>query len=155
MTVSTASGCAWTATSGGSSWLSLGTTTSGSGSGTVSWVAAPSSATSPRSATLTIAGQSVVITQAAAAASCAYAIAPESASIGPDATTITVAVTTQPGCAWTVKQVDPWLEIGGAASGSGSGTAQVDVQKYKGNAQRTGTMTIAGKTFTVTQSKSK
>jgi hypothetical protein len=73
--------------------------------------------------------------------------------VGPDATTLSVAVTTQPGCGWTEQQVDPWLELGQVSSGTGSGTAQVDVQRYKGNGQRRGTMTIAGQTFTVTQTK--
>jgi hypothetical protein len=38
------------------------------------------------------------------------------------------------------------------ATGSGNGTVQVDVHSTGGK-KRTGTLTIAGQTFTVTQSK--
>ncbi len=41
--------------------------------------------------------------------------------------------------------------VGGVATGGDD--IQVDVQQYKGNSQRTGTMKIAGQTFTVTQNK--
>jgi hypothetical protein len=133
--------------------LTISGASSGTGSGSVAYTVAASTATSPRTATLTVGGQSVVITQQAAAAVCTYSISPTSATIGPDATTLNVAVTTQAGCRWTEQQDDPWLELGQVSSGTGSGTAQVDVQRYKGNGQRKGTMTIAGQTFTVTQTK--
>jgi hypothetical protein len=71
--------------------------------------------------------------------------------VGPDSVTLTIAVTTQAGCQWTEVQHDAWLEKGSVSSGTGSGNATVDVQRYKGNGQRTGTMTIAGQTLTVTQ----
>jgi len=84
---------------------------------------------------------------------CAYTISPRSTTIGKDETTLHVTVTTQAGCSWKEEQEDPWLQIGARKSGVGSGTADVDVERYKGNSQRTGTMTIAGQTFTVTQTK--
>jgi hypothetical protein len=100
-----------------------------------------------------VAGQTVTVTQAAVVPICTYSISPASVTIGGDAVTLNVAVTTQPGCAWREEQNDSWIERGSVSSGTGSGTAQVDVQRYKGNGQRTGTMTIAGQTFTVTQTK--
>jgi len=107
---------------------------------------------------LSVAGQAVSFSQAAApppppAPVCTYSIAPASATVGPDAVTLNVAVTTQAGCAWTEKQDDPWIQRGSMSSGTGSGTAQVDIEKYKGNGQRKGTITIAGRTFSVTQTK--
>lgn len=102
-------------------------------------------------ATLTVAGQAISITQAA----CSYSISPAAITVGPDETTITVTVTTQPGCVWSVRQVDSWLDIGSAASGTGSGSVRVDVERRRGggNQPRVGTMTIAGQTLTVTQNK--
>jgi len=68
-------------------------------------------------------------------------------------TTLHVTVTTQSGCSWKEEQDDPWLQLGTSRSGVGSGVADVDVERYKGNSQRTGRMIIAGQTFTVTQTK--
>jgi len=109
-----------------------------------------------RTATLTVAGQRVAFTQAAAPPPpppCTYSIAPTSVTIGPDERTLTIAVTTQSGCQWTEVQRDAFLQKGNVSSGTGSGNATVDVERYKGNSQRVGTMTIAGQTLTVTQTK--
>jgi hypothetical protein len=152
VTVITGSGCTWSASST-APWLTIGGAASGSGGGSIAWSAAPSLLTAPRTGTITVAGQVFTVTQQPVVAVCSYSISPQSAEVGPSGAILTVDVTTQPGCAWTVHQVDPWLEIAGAASGTGRGATQVDVQRYKGNSQRIGTMTIAGQTFTVTQGK--
>jgi len=153
-----ASTCTWNASSD-SPWLSVVGSSSGSGSASVNYSVAASTSTSPRTGTLSVAGQAVAFTQAPAPAPpppppCTYAIAPTSATIGPDATTLNVAVTTQAGCKWTEQQGnDPWIQLGSLSSGTGSGTASVDIERYKGNGQRKGTITIAGQTFSVTQTK--
>ncbi len=61
-----------------------------------------------------------------------------------------VTVTSPGGCTWTASSQVPWLSVASGAGGSGGGTVQVDVQANTG-AQRLGTATIAGQTFTVTQ----
>jgi hypothetical protein len=60
-----ANGCSWTATSS-ATWISLTTGASGSGSGTVSFSVAANSGTSPRTGTLTVAAQTVTVTQSSA-----------------------------------------------------------------------------------------
>jgi hypothetical protein len=156
ITVTTAATCAWTAASD-TPWLTVVSVSTGSGNGVVAYAFAATSVTTARTATLTVAGQRVAFTQAAAPPPppppCTYSISPASATVGPAATTLTIAVTTQAGCQWTEVQQDPWLEKGNPSSGTGSGNARVDVQSYKGNGQRVGTMTIAGQTLTVTQTK--
>jgi hypothetical protein len=63
-----------------------------------------------------------------------------------------VNVTAGAGCAWTATSNDPsFLNINTGASGSGSGTVTYTVAANSGVAQRVGTLTIAGQTFTVTQ----
>jgi len=61
--VSTQSGCPWTAASN-VSWLSIPSTTFGTGSGTVSYSVAANSATTSRSGTMTIGGQTFTVNQA-------------------------------------------------------------------------------------------
>lgn len=135
--------CAWTASSS-APWVTV--PASGAGSGTVTFTVA-AQAGPARTATLTIAGQTFSVEQSSA---CSYAITPASASVGAAAGTGTVQVTTSdPACTWTVGSNTSWL-----ASTSTSGTgSQAITYDYGANvaAGRSGTMTIAGKTFSVTQ----
>jgi hypothetical protein len=61
-----------------------------------------------------------------------------------------VTVTTTSGCAWTAGSNAPWLTITSGASGTGNGTVGFAAAANTGVA-RTGTLTIAGQPFTVTQ----
>jgi hypothetical protein len=104
-----------------------------------------------RSGTLTIAGQPFTVSQAAG--TCVYAITPTSASLGSGAGAgPTVAVTTTAGCAWTATSQASWIAVTPGQSGTGTGSVTFRVTANSGN-RRTGTMTIAGRTFTVTQDK--
>ncbi|MFN7918220.1 MAG: BACON domain-containing carbohydrate-binding protein [Vicinamibacterales bacterium] len=156
VTVTTGASCTWRASSD-ASWLTVTGPATGTGSAAVAYAVAPNVLTAPRSATLTIGGKAVSVTQAGAVVvppqptACSYAIAPSTATVGPASTTLAVGVTTQPTCQWRVQQGDKWLDS--SSSGTGSGSASVDVQRYKGNGQRVGTISIAGQTFTVTQTK--
>ena len=83
---------------------------------------------------------------------CTYSITPTSASVpASGATGYSVSATTGSGCSWTAVSNDGWITITGGASGSGNGTVAYTVAANLGLA-RTGTMTIAGQTFTVSQS---
>jgi hypothetical protein len=161
LTVTTTSNCAWTASSV-TSWVSIATGDKGTGSGTVAYVVAPSTTTSARTATLTVAGQTVTVTQAAFVpppppppppAACAYTISPASATVDGSSTTLTVQLTTQSTCDWKVKSNESWLDVKSAASGTGSSSVQIAVERYPKKGDRTGTVTIADQTFTVTQSR--
>jgi len=83
---------------------------------------------------------------------CTYSINPTSKSFAAGGGTDTVAVTTQAGCAWTAMSNATWITITAGASGNGSGSVSYSVASNAGNPPRTGTMTIAGRTFTVDQS---
>jgi hypothetical protein len=62
-----------------------------------------------------------------------------------------VAVTTQATCAWTAVSNATWITVTSGAAGTGNGTVGFSAAANTG-AARTGTLTIAGQTFTVTQS---
>lgn len=83
---------------------------------------------------------------------CAYAISPTSQTFSSNAGTGSVAVTTTAGCAWTAASNAPWITITAGASGTGNGNVSFSVAANPASASRVGTMTIAGQTFTVTQS---
>jgi uncharacterized delta-60 repeat protein len=147
VSVTAGAGCAWTATSN-VPWATITGGPSGSGKGTVGYAVAANSGPA-RTGTLTIAGQTFTIEQAATA-TCTYSIAPTSVNIAPDGGSGTVSVTAGAGCAWTATSNVPWATITGGASGNGNGTVGYAVSANTG-APRTGTLTIAGQTFTIEQ----
>ena len=148
--VTSPAGCAWTGVSNNTSWLTVTGGASGSGSGTVAFSAAANSSTSSRTGTLTIAGQSFSVTQPGIA--CTYTIAPTSGSVPAGGGTGSTGVTSPAGCAWTgVSNNTSWLTVTGGASGSGSGTVAFSAAANSSTNPRTGTLTIAGQSFSVTQ----
>ncbi|MBK6999481.1 MAG: DUF1566 domain-containing protein [Rhodoferax sp.] len=106
--------------------------------------------------TYTVAGTNAGGTGTAASATvtvaCTYALGTSSASFSAPASTGNVSVTSS--CAWTATSNVSWITITSGASGSGNGTVAYTVDANAGTSARTGTLTIAGKTFTVTQSTS-
>jgi hypothetical protein len=60
-------------------------------------------------------------------------------------------VTGTPGCPWTAVSDAGWLEITAGASGTGSGTVAFSVAPSARGNTRTGTITVAGRAFTVRQ----
>ena len=147
--VTTTSGCAWTASSN-ASWLTITSGASGTGNGSVGFNIAANTG-SARSGTLTVAGQTFTVNQAAPAPSCTYSISPPSQNVSDSASSGSVAVTTTSGCAWTASSNASWLAITSGASGTGNGSVGFSVAANTGSA-RSGTLTVAGQTFTVNQS---
>lgn len=109
----------------------------------------------PASRTVTLSGASATGQNFSATlgggGACTYSISPASQSFGAAGGTGSVGVTAGAGCNWTAASNDAWITITGGASGTGNGTVNYSVAPNTGSA-RTGTMTIAGQTFTVSQS---
>ena len=106
--------------------------------------------TSPRSGTLTIAGLTYTVNQAAL--SCSYTVSPTSQAMpvggGPGLTDVTAPA----GCAWTaVSNNTGWLTVTSGANGNGNGTVGFSTTANPNSTTRSGTITIAGRTFTVNQ----
>ncbi len=87
-----------------------------------------------------------------APAGCAFTIAPTSQSFNASGGTGSVSLTSQSGCAWTATSNAPWIVITSGGSGVGNGTVNYAVAANTNASSRTGTLTIAGQTFTVAQS---
>ncbi|HEY9283677.1 MAG TPA: SBBP repeat-containing protein, partial [Pyrinomonadaceae bacterium] len=86
-----------------------------------------------------------------ATAACTYSLSRNSVSVAPAASTGAVSVTAGAACAWTAASNVEWITITAGASGQGNGTVNYAVAPHSGATARSGTMTIAGLTFTVTQ----
>ncbi len=81
---------------------------------------------------------------------CSYSISPTSQSFGSSGGSGSIAVTAAAGCAWTASEALTWVTINTGTSGTGSGTVTYTVSANSGVA-RSGTMTVAGQTFSITQ----
>ena len=104
----------------------------------------------PRTGTLTVAGQTFSVNQQAAG--CSSAINPTSQSVaaagGPGTA---IAVTATPGCAWTATSGATWITNVTPDSGTGNGTVNFTVGGNPAGIPRTGTLTVAGQTFSINQ----
>lgn len=145
--ISTTRDCTWNASTT-APWISLTSSTSGQGDGSVAYRVAENAAPSVRHGTLTINDAQVQIAQDAAA--CTFSVSPASAAMGPSAGSVAVHVDTIAGCAWTASTSAGWLQISGAASNTGPGTATIGVAPNGGTA-RSGTVTVASQTVTISQ----
>jgi uncharacterized protein (TIGR03437 family) len=83
---------------------------------------------------------------------CAYSFAPASVAAGKNDTAGTIAVAAGPGCPWLASTDSAWVGITSAVSGVGSGTVSYAIAANLTPAPRTGTVTIAGQAFSVSQS---
>jgi hypothetical protein len=84
--------------------------------------------------------------------SCNYTIDRTSQTIGAAGGSGQVGVTTTAACSWTaVSNATAWLTVTSAGAGTGNGSVGFTAAPNTG-AERSGALTIAGRTFTVTQS---
>jgi subtilisin family serine protease len=128
--------------------ISKGEADAYSGNATNAYVVGSHTSTSfldlPNAQTVTFAPQST-------APACAYSLSQTAQSFSSGAASSTVNVTAGAGCSWTAVSNNPsFITITSGAGGTGTGTLGFSVAANPGEA-RTGTLTIAGQTYTVTQ----
>jgi choice-of-anchor C domain-containing protein len=85
-------------------------------------------------------------------APCSYSLSPQGQSFVSAGGSGTVNVTAPAGCGWLAQSNVSWISLTSATSGSGSGTVSYVLVPNPGTAARSGSLTIAGQTFTVNQS---
>jgi len=145
VSVTTLNSCQWTARSN-TAWISVTSGAAGSGNGSVgiSVTANPGSA---RTGSLTIAGRTSTIEQSAG---CEYRISPTDQTFGAGGGSGVIEVIVASGCQWAAQSNASWIAVQSGLSGGGSARVEYSVDANSG-ASRTGAITIAGQTFTVTQ----
>ena len=146
VTIATSRDCAWSLnTSAG--WVTAGTAT-GQGEAKVTYSVAANTVPSERTATITVNGHTVQLSQSAAP--CRFELRASSASIGSGGGNLAVNIDTLTGCGWTASSDASWLTMTSGQSGSASGTVGLLVAANPG-AARAGHVVVGGQTFTVTQ----
>jgi hypothetical protein len=144
--VSAPESCNWTA-SASHDWITVSTSGTQGGNGTVNFTVASNSGRA-REGAITVGGQAFAILQAAPACRAQLSEAGET-MVGAGGTgSVNIAIPA--GCSWTATSAAPWVSITAGASGTGNGTVNFSVQANTGPA-RNAILTIAGQRFTVTQ----
>src|SRR5262249_14986453 len=160
--VNTGAGCAWTPTFN-DPWLTpfpfliphiafpgggptFGT---GPGPGKVSFNVAPNLG-ARRSGSISVSNQTFHVDQEGGTPACTFSINPSHAVIDDLGGNLRVVVTAPGSCRWTAASNAGWLSVASGASGSGTASVSIHVASNTGGA-RTGTVTIAGQTFAVSQ----
>ena len=137
-------GCHWTAVSR-VSWITINGPSSGTGNGVINYTA---SGGSSMTGLLIVAEQTFPIH--VGADPCTYKLSSTSADWSPAGGTGATGVQTPGGCGWTASSNDSWLTITKISRDNGGGGVTYSVAPNPGPA-RTGTLTVAGQTFTVNQ----
>jgi uncharacterized repeat protein (TIGR03803 family) len=149
--ITSTTNCVWTATSN-SGFITITAGTNGTGSETVNYTVAADTDTNNfgRTGTITIADQTFAVTQASLG--CSFTLGSTNASF--DAAgglgSVTVSVSGS-NCPWIATSNNGFISITSGSSGGGNGIVNYAVAANTNSLPLTGTMTIAGQTFTVTQ----
>lgn len=152
VTVTAAAGCSWTATAS-AAWIAITAGTSGSGPGMVTYSIGANGSTTTRTGSVTVAGQTHSITQQGRApVVCSYDLSPANAEFSKDGGSGTFTVTAPTECTWTATGSASWLTVTGGAQGSGTNTVSYAVTRSTEIPDRTGTISVADRRFTVRQS---
>ena len=83
---------------------------------------------------------------------CSYSVSPSARWMGSTTGSSTFSVTAPVGCGWSATSSTSWMAIANGGSGAGNGTVTFSAAANPTTTQRTGSLTIAGRTVTVTQS---
>ncbi len=145
LTMTSSAGCNWTPSTN-ANWITITSALNGSGNGSIAFTVAPN-LEGARTGTITAGGQTITINQAAG---CAYSLTATTANMQSAGGTGNFGVTTESGCPWTASTSADWITITSGTPGSGNGTVNFTAAINNSSA-RTGTITAAGRTFTVSQ----
>ncbi len=140
--------CTWTAVAN-DSFITITAGASGTGNGKVSFTVPGNTNTTALSGTITIAGQTFMVNQAVGG--CTFKLSPKSAKLKSTGGAKTVKVTPNfADCAWTAVSNDGFITItSGSTNILGKGTVSFNVATNLSTMTVTGTMSIAGQTYTV------
>ncbi|MCP4352886.1 MAG: hypothetical protein GY795_46135 [Desulfobacterales bacterium] len=98
--------------------------------------------------------QTAILFSPVTSGQCSYTLSSTQKIFDSSGGTASVSVTADSECNWTAESDTGWIVITEGKSATGNGTVKYTVAQNTNLSSRTGTMTIAGQTFTITQSSS-
>jgi len=135
----------WTATSN-VSWITITPRTSGNAGESCIYVVSSNFSADTRQGVITIGGKTHTVTQTGYNAT----LSPSSATVDLNGATRAISITVDAGVAWSAVSNASWVTVS-PASGTSSGSVNYTVAPYGGVTTRTTSLTVAGKTFSITQ----
>ena len=151
ISLTAAAACNWTAVSN-DGWLMITSNASGSGNAVVTYEARENFAEHFRTGTITIAGQTFTVHQAGLAGSeCNVSISPSGQSFSPGAGAGAINVFASAECVWNATSSANWITITSQGAGTGNGPVSFSITANPGPTSRKGTITVAGRVFTIKQ----
>jgi Protein of unknown function (DUF1566)/Bacterial Ig-like domain/Putative binding domain, N-terminal len=147
------SSCTWSASSD-QSWVHGITPSSGTSGATLIYTVDPNTSTQSRSAAITAGQATLTINQTGTSASCSFSLGTTSASFPADGGTSSPGVgliASNQSCSWTAQSNASFIINVSPTSGSGDANISYTVAQNTSTSPRSGTLTIAGQTFTVNQ----
>ena len=153
LAVASVTGCGWNVSNTNSwIWITSPANGLGNGGGTVSYDVTASLVPNDRTGVVNVAGQSFTVTQLGS--TCSASLSASSRNLTTSAAASgTVGVSMSGGCSstkWRVYNPNSWITITANSQGKGNANVAYSVAANTG-AARTGVLTIADKTFTITQ----
>jgi uncharacterized protein (TIGR03437 family) len=140
--------CAWQAAST-APWLSITSSTTGSGNATITFSAPPNLSPQSRSASITVGTTAFTVTQEGTP--CQLTISASALDVTATGGPGEFNVVTQGGCNWTAVTNVSWIIFTSPAAGSGDATVTFSVAPNTTPGARTGVITVGPRTYTVTQ----
>ncbi len=147
-------GCNWTV-SNTNAWITISSSTTGSGNGEFSYTIPPNISALERTGLVFVADQVFTLNQRGAF--CLFEFSPTNRIHGPAQETAQVAISSLTSCSWTVVSTNSWITLTSSPDGTNFGTVTYTVAPNPTRNERTGMLTIPGDPFalfTVTQSGS-
>ena len=135
----------WTAVSD-ASWIVVRSGSSGNGAGTVLFVVSANNTADTRIGHININDNVYTVTQYGHSAT----ISPESVTTDRNGSSGTISIVADAGISWTATPNVDWITVS-PDYGTSVGTITYQVAPYPGVVSRSGTLTVAGQTFTVVQ----
>jgi uncharacterized repeat protein (TIGR03803 family) len=141
--------CSWTAVSN-NPFITITSGSSGTGNGKVDYTVPGNTNTTALIGTMTIAGETFTVNQDAGG--CTYRLSPKDKKFNVEGGSATVKVTPNlSDCDWTAVSNDSFITVTDGASGTGKGTVAYSVPTNATSNVLTGSIAVAGETFTIVQ----
>jgi hypothetical protein len=146
--LTTGSTCDWNILNDAPSAVTLNSGATSPGSGTINLTVAANPNQNARSLRLYIADNYVSLVQSG---QCSFSVTPPGTILWSGGS-VTIPVSTTSGCTWTSSSNVSWASVSGSPGTTGSGSVTFTIARNPaGPGPRTGTVTVAGQTITLTQ----
>lgn len=151
--VSAPAGCSWSPAPS-VPWILIAFGQSGTANGSVGYTVQANSTAQSRSGTMTIGTQIFTVNQQASSTICTFTLPVSNRSLPSTGGSGSFDVVAPAGCGWIATPGASWISISFGSSGTGNGSVGYSAAPNTSTQPRTGTISVANRTFTIDQAAS-